>query len=594
MEGYRGDIQIFRALAVSVVLFFHLGISGFDTGFLGVDIFFVISGYLMQRLHRDDHSAAHFYNRRARRLLPAYFATVIATLTAAYFITLPAEFSQTAEQALFASAFASNIGFWFQNSYFAKDTFNPLLHLWSLGAEIQFYLLFPLIAWMCRGRRWLLVAIIIGSLALCLALVMISPKTAFFMMPARLWQFSLGMFAATLSTRPNSRIGIAAFAGMILIPLIPLNADAQSIIAGHPGLAAIAVSCCTAMALANGLPDRLVASGFGRAAQRLGDISYSLYLAHWPVLVLWHYAPFSGTRTTFTSAVDLVVSTGLIALFTCILYHFFERKGPRLYSVRRSAAAAVTIAVCALFIVPMQARRFPVEQQLIFAAAQDRATYRCGKVFRIVAPRASLCPIGEGEVPLLLIGDSHSDSIKQSFAQMATKNGFATYFAVPNDPLIQRRYSASWLLRQARSVGARKVYLHFSPKNLKPAIVIEAANTLAQAGIVVSVIAPVPVYKRSVPASLHDHVTQGVPLPDQSFTSYREQNGGKLAAISRAGITVVEVAPTLCAPQCALRDPAGHPTYFDDGHLTLSGARMLEPVFSAALSRHDSPDRSNP
>lgn len=196
MQDYRGDIQIFRALAVSLVLLFHLGIPGFNSGFLGVDIFFVISGYLMQKLHRSDHGFAGFYARRARRLLPAYFATVLATGIAAFFITLPMDFAQVTEQMLFSVPFSSNIGFWLHNSYFHKAHFNPLLHLWSLGVEIQFYLLFPIIALICRDRRWLLILILLGSLALCLGLVMISPKTAFFMMPARLWQFALGMLAA--------------------------------------------------------------------------------------------------------------------------------------------------------------------------------------------------------------------------------------------------------------------------------------------------------------------------------------------------------------------------------------------------------------
>ncbi len=123
---FRDDIQILRALAVIAVVLYHLKVPGFASGFLGVDLFFVISGFLMERLYDPSKGALAFYRRRARRLLPAYYVTILVTLIAAFFITIPPEFNQVGEQAVYAAFFGSNIGFWTHEGYFNKFDFSPL------------------------------------------------------------------------------------------------------------------------------------------------------------------------------------------------------------------------------------------------------------------------------------------------------------------------------------------------------------------------------------------------------------------------------------------------------------------------------------
>jgi len=585
MVQYRGDIQIFRAVAVAVVVLFHMGVPGFQSGFLGVDIFFVVSGFLMQKLHPAGSTATSFYTRRARRLLPAYFATVFATVLAAAFITLPIEFGQVSEQALFASFFASNFGFWAQNSYFAKEQFNPLLHLWSLGAEIQFYLLFPLIAWACRGRSWLLWLVIIGSLGLCFALMMVSPKTAFFMMPARLWQFGLGMMAANWTGKTDSRIGLAGLVAMIAIPFVPLSVDQSDLIWGHPGLAAVAISIGAALALANPLSPILVASRIGLAAQRLGNISYSLYLAHWPALVLLLYVPFGGTVNAPRTPPQFVVAALLIAAFTILLYRAFEKPGPKMFTVRRSVVAASVLLVVGFASAPIQMKRFSPADQQIFRGYTDRAVYRCGKLVRIIAPQESLCAVSEGRRTIFLIGDSHSDAIKTTFADVAGKAGFRTYFSVDNAPLIGGKFDIAWLVEQARRRKPERVYFHYAPSNLDASKIIEASRALEALGIETILIAPVPVYRNNVLLTLYLR-HKGIPAePSQNLWDYGDRNGQKLAALERDGIRIIQAAPSICTPKCRIQDPTGAPAYFDDGHLTLSGARMLREKFEKDFSR---------
>ena len=125
---YRKDIQILRGIAVLLVVFFHLEVTGFYSGFLGVDVFFVISGYLMAVMY-NPLNKSEFFVKRAKRLLPAYFAVVVATLLIAIAITKPVDYIQVSNEAMFAAFFASNIGFWLENSYFDKAAFKPLLHL---------------------------------------------------------------------------------------------------------------------------------------------------------------------------------------------------------------------------------------------------------------------------------------------------------------------------------------------------------------------------------------------------------------------------------------------------------------------------------
>lgn len=582
---YRGDIQIFRAVAVTVVVLFHMGAPGFDSGFLGVDIFFVVSGFLMQKLHPAGSTATSFYIRRARRLLPAYFATIFAVVLATAFIALPIEFGQVADQALFASFFASNFGFWAQNSYFAKEQFNPLLHLWSLGAEIQFYLLFPLIAWACRGRSWLLWLVIIGSLGLCFALMMVSPKTAFFMMPARLWQFGLGMMAANWTGKTDSRVGLSGLAAMIAVPFVPLSIDQSDLVWGHPGLSAVAISIGTALALANPLNPGLVASRVGVAAQRLGNISYSLYLAHWPTLVLLLYMPFGGTVNEPRTPSQFAIAALLIAAFTILLYRVFERPGPTMFTVRRSVAAAGALLVVGLTSASIQMKRFSPAEQQIFSGYTDRAAYRCGKLVRIIAPQETLCAVSEGRRTIFLIGDSHSDAIKTTFAEVAEKAGFRTYFSVDNAPLIGGKFDIFWLVGQARRLKPERVYFHYAPGNLDPSTIIEARDALEALGIETILIAPVPVYRENVLQTLYRR-HKGLPAEvPQTLVEYSDRNGQKLAEVSRAGVRTIQTASAMCAPECRMQDSTGAAAYFDDGHLTLSGARMLREGFVKDLNR---------
>ena len=550
---YRPDIQILRAVAVVLVLLFHLEVPGFSAGFLGVDIFFVISGYLMQTLYGEGTSAADFYRRRARRLLPAYFGLVVAVLIVCALVTLPSEFGDVAEQSLFAGALSSNIGFWLDESYFESGLFRPLLHLWSLGVEAQFYLLFPLLLWVKRPGLIVSAAL---SLLLCLAAVTVSPKLAFFMLPFRVWEFALGMLVTQV--QGDRRLGLLAIAGMFLCLAIPVDGKATSILVGHPALPAVVITALTALALACRVPRWAEESLVGRAAQKIGDASYSLYLAHFPVIVLLKYEPFSGTLLGFTPW-----TLPLIAVATVALYFGLERPGPRLFSARGSGAAIVSIWLLALALPRAQLLRFDERQRLIFAALDDRSAYRCGKLFRILHAGESFCPLGNGQ-PVLLVGDSHADSLKVSFARVAERHGCGAWLSVANDPLLKPTLSTRWLRQEADRLGARWVFLHFKKDHLSPELLESARREL---GGKLVVIEPTLEYAESVPKLMYEG-KQPKPLPPN----------GELLAYLKAHPEIPVVGAAIPPSR------EGVPLYFDAGHLTLTGARMLEPMLDAEFT----------
>lgn len=588
-----------------LVVCFHLGIGAMGSGFLGVDVFFVISGFLMAILFQSGN-AGDFIKRRAKRLLPAYFATVIAVLLASVFRVLPSELAQTAEQSIFASFFASNFGYWLQNSYFNKTEFNPLLHLWSLGVEIQFYLIVPLLAWFFKKSKLWMPLILVGSLGLCFLMVAISPKTSFFMMPLRLWEFLLGYAAAVyyssagnVKLRGGQWAGAAALLFIFLIPLLPVEGTRLSVWAGHPGLAALAVCIAAAAVLIFGLPTAFQNSLAGAVLERLGKYSYAVYLAHFPVIVLYLYQPFSGTILTPETAWGFVALVGLIALFSAALFKLVEEPARKLNpSPSRVAFGSASILVIAAAVYMSPAWLYTESELQIFKALTDRSQYRCGLEFRIKNPTKRSCritgAIASPRSRILLVGNSHADSIKTAFAATAAEQGHEVYFLTANNPLMSGGLSAGQVLDEARSLGIDTLVLHFSPDGITPQVVQNMVANAEVSGMKTALILPIPVYDESVPKLLWQSHDQGKPLPKQTLHDYHSANAAFLsgvAALANHSFKSYETASSLCMETCALTDSRGNPTYFDGGHLTLSGSRMLTPIFRSILEQSTRAER---
>ncbi len=217
---YRPEIDGLRAIAASFVVLFHFFPQAFSNGYLGVDLFFVISGYvitaqLQVQMHSGTFRFARFYARRVRRILPLTMVVTAGTMLAGYFLLLKPDFEKLAESAFATSTFWANIYFWRDGGYFGgADKLKPLLHMWSLAVEEQFYIIFPAIVWLfvmrfgmsSRTLIFVIATLVMGSLLTYVVLNAVGGTSpAFFLMPTRAWQFGLGALAAILVAKDLPR-----------------------------------------------------------------------------------------------------------------------------------------------------------------------------------------------------------------------------------------------------------------------------------------------------------------------------------------------------------------------------------------------------
>lgn len=287
----RTDIQVLRGIAVLLVVLYHAGLGGFAGGFLGVDLFFVVSGYLItgliaRAIDRNDFSPAAFYVRRARRLLPAALAVFLLTALAADYLLTQEELHSFFQQLLGAVFGAGNIVLWLQSGYFdTASQMKPLLHVWSLGIEEQFYLLMPWLLLLIapRSRLWLLLAGTLFSLALCVVCVENHPDATFYLLPTRAWELGLGAVGACLPmlrrSRRNTALSALALLAIVGLGLHPLDSV-------QPRFDVLIV-CLATLWLLLSAPAFLGSAATWPLA-RIGDMSYSLYLVHWPLLAFAH------------------------------------------------------------------------------------------------------------------------------------------------------------------------------------------------------------------------------------------------------------------------------------------------------------------
>lgn len=418
---FRNDIQALRGLAVTLVVLYHAGLPIVPSGYLGVDIFFTISGFLItgiigRGLDRGSFRFADFYARRARRLLPAAWLTLVGTTMLAVWLLTATQYGEYLTQLVGASTFAANIIAWRQTGYFATDAaFRPLIHMWSLAVEEQYYMLVPFALWLLprRMRPGGVALVTAASFVLCLYLVGRSPNVAFFMLPTRAWELGIGSLGAFLvgndaARRINSWLLPLALVGLLAIPALP-------VIGPHPGFGALAVCVATLIVLLASNA-ALAANPIVRALAVIGDFSYSLYLVHWPLLTFARVAHLSkDLSTAWASALVLVSLLLAFAMFRWVEEPFRHARvhGARLALICACAFATLVVAA--------------------YALAPSRAT--TGAALRALAPVEGLPPTichrdlpvynGEcrqpGQGHVLLWGDSYSMHLVPGLA--ATMDG---------------------------------------------------------------------------------------------------------------------------------------------------------------------------
>ena len=305
-DGFRPDLEGLRAVAVVLVLLYHADVPGFSGGYVGVDVFFVLSGFLITGLllrevrRTGTISLPNFYARRARRLLPASALVLLATIVASFVFMPPLRVPDIAGDAASASLYVSNMRFALQATDYLQAQLapSPVLHFWSLSVEEQFYLFWPAIVLLvARGRGDLgrRIGIAAGSIAvvsfgLSLWLTQVNQPWAFFSLPTRAWELGLGAFlaigAAHIARIPERPAAIAAWVGLAMVGASGVVLSTST---AFPGIAALLPTIGSALVIAGGFRQGALAPGRWLSTaipSFLGRISYSLYLWHWPLLVI--------------------------------------------------------------------------------------------------------------------------------------------------------------------------------------------------------------------------------------------------------------------------------------------------------------------
>ena len=588
-------IEKLRAFSIALVVLFHLEVTGFHNGFLGVDIFFVISGFLMARLYGDMASGAQlrdYFRRRLARILPAYYATIVLTAVVSFFLLLPHEVQMVMKQSIWAAFFLPNIGYWLDTSYFDHTNLRPLLNLWSLGIELQFYLLFPFLLFIARRSRLLLVMLAVGSGLEYALLTNIDPGTAFYLLPGRLWEFLAGYFAAQYMLRlddreiPNREIYGAVAVLMILLLLLAMPSVSRE----FTFVTSVAVVLLTAVAIVLGFSTGDDGNPVSRALVTLGKYSYSIYLVHFPVIVFVMYSPFGGTNLNSGSVLASLLAVMVTAALAYIFYNFIEVRTRRSLTGKQLGTTALIFCVLTVLIArPLTS----LSQQIVDPklwnmsnALNDKDEFRCAASMELSRSSRDSCLIGELLDPaheILLVGDSHADALKTPLANYLAGLGTGVRLMAENKA-IAFDYPVTRVLAEAQRFEIDRIVLHSIDNEVRPDAIRELVAQAEGRDIEVVFIESVPKFGFNVPARLledyrrtHELLLWGDRVKDVDFTA-------ELMAIAAEydSFHFYATRQYFCEDDdhCRLGDETGKPYYYDSNHLTHTGAALLLPVFA--------------
>ena len=420
--GYRPDLDGLRAIAVLLILLYHAGVPGLPGGYVGVDVFFVISGFLITGLLVKELGQTGaldlwaFYARRARRILPASFLVLAATLVGCVLFFSPVGFWRAAPDIAAAAAYVPNLLFAQQTTdYFHPARVSPVIHYWSLGVEEQFYLVWPaflLLAHRLAGRRgpglaaWVAIAVV-ASLAASVVVTAAYPTAAFYLLPTRAWELGAGAILAIGTGRlRNVPASIANAAGVVGLGLIAGSAIVFEASTPFPGIAALVPVGGTVLVIGAGAA---VAGTWSARwlswslARYVGRISYSLYLWHWPLLV---FAPIA-LAGVVPAGLDGAIAVGLTIVLAAATFRWVEdplRHG-RLVGRRPSRnlitalASSVVIVALALGGSRLDIARYRHPTNLSVPASGDPLT----GVLPTSSSMPSMPPTPDGPLPADLI-----------------------------------------------------------------------------------------------------------------------------------------------------------------------------------------------
>lgn len=641
-SAYRPDIDGLRAVAVLAVVFYHYGIGSLPGGFVGVDIFFVISGFLItgivqKEIVQDRFTFAGFYQRRIRRIFPALFVVLLLTLLAGLVILLPSDLALLGRSVVATIVFASNLFFWRNSGYFDTSAENnPLLHTWSLAVEEQFYILFPVLLLLIHryvpGRRKMLLWMAtVGSFALCVLIQYYRPSATFYLSPFRAWELSLGaLLAVGALPAPNRRwqrecmaaLGASLIAGALLF----IQPDER-----FPGWrAAVPVLGSVLIIQAGTAGDSFVQRLLRvRPMVFVGLISYSLYLWHWPLLV---YANFLnqfgelGSIRWVLLVLALLLASGSYFIVEKPFRHPQKTHGRKALFIGAGVLSCAILAAGAMLV---RSGGLPARFQPTVVALDRERTPEVPFSECIDHPLSDtvfqdFCRLGDRKArpTVLFWGDSHALAWSPAIDDLLAKRGVSAIFAARSacaplegiiNPEIIKCHAHNRMVMEglARSPDISTVILvaswagysnadgHFHLQddagNHGNTRVFPRAmrNTVAKLRAMdrrVWVIGPTPTPPGDVPLLMATAAQYDGKLPRQvTLQEYTR----KTAAFYRvadglqadAGLLLSRPGTWLCEASGCRYAVEGKPLYRDRGHLSVFGASYLSPMLGNAFDQ---------
>lgn len=624
---YRPDIDGLRAIAVMAVILYHFKVPFFTGGFVGVDVFFVISGYLitkgiLSQRNRGRFELGEFFTRRVRRLGPALLFTIAASYAVSAFLFSPNDFKQMSGSTVYALTGISNIFFWMESGYFdSASIVKPLLHTWSLSVEVQFYILWPIaILAISRVTKRLLaptiVLVVIGSISAYLFL-RTDAVGAFFLTPFRIHEFLFGALVVFLESRQANKLlkeslyltGLA----LVIAPIFLYDSDKTL----FPGLAALAPVLGAALMILGGDSSSAAAILRSWPAKKIGEISYSLYLVHWPLFVFASYIMMQDLSPGETLILMLATFATAISLFYLIERPLRAQK-PKGLSGNSFALASLGCSTAIIVIASSSwgqngwEWRVPEEIRNITNINKPLLDKYTWTIHNSLNERAGF-DHKDGREKILIIGDSQAADVANMLVESGRSKSMdivtrivVTDCATPSinpkesdeffnriNPLtIKRpeliipcinkiaRATDEGLLKSADRVFIAMLWRPFAKEYNEKAIKQIASRTSAK----IYVVGRKDLTKSSIDIASSLGRTTGINHYAARFHNPDVASTNRF--LSRLpGIEFVDMMKITCPKDdsCVVLTEDNHPIFFDNAHLTKEGARFVGSTFASEI-----------
>ncbi|MBX9721393.1 MAG: acyltransferase [Candidatus Obscuribacterales bacterium] len=617
--NHRDEIDGLRAIAVIPVILFHAGFQVFGGGFVGVDVFFVISGYLItsiiiSEMHKGAFTLVGFYERRIRRILPALMLVVFTCIPITLFCLLPQDVTQFAQSLVSVSLFASNILFYLKSGYFDSGAeLKPLLHTWSLAVEEQYYLLYPmflLLIWQCGKRLIVRILLVLGLFSLVAAHwgSHAYPLAAFFLLPTRAWELLIGALVAFYLAEPdNSRLKVTAvtqslsMCGMSFIVYAVFAFDKHT---PFPSLYGLIPTIGTALVLLFATKQTLVGKVLGsRILVGLGLISYSLYL--------WHHPLFAFARHRSLEEPDKIVFVVLTAACLILAYISWRWIETPFRNKQRISRGYVLVlgAVCSCTLIGLGLIGYfkngfvegfspPEMKMFYYPEKHTRKLYREGTCFltldQAVSAFGKECAESSTGYRTLIWGDSHAAALSVGLRQALPSVTQYTAGGCPpiKDVVIQWNQHCKeindFVMKEIERIRPSQIFLHANWTGYKDHEVgIDLAKTIRDVQKVVpstrmTIVGAVPQWEPSLPKIM---LLKGLSVDKETYIEAGRLH--ELIAMDRKlelvaiqnGAKFASAIDLLCARdkcQAVIPSTEGWALLtWDYGHLTEGGSRFL-------------------